>query len=60
LVGGFWKLVGGLWKLVGGFWKLIGGFCKLVGGFWKFGDKVQGNVGQYVVGSSQSLITRCI
>lgn len=23
------------------------GFIKEVGGFWKFGDKVQGDVGQY-------------
>jgi len=36
------------------------GFMKEVGSFWKFADKVQEDVGQYVVGSSQSLITRCV
>lgn len=36
------------------------GCVKVVGGFWKLGNVVQGDVGQYVVGSSQSLITRCV
>ena len=36
------------------------GFIKEVGCFWKFGDRVQEDVSQYVVGSSQSLITRCV
>jgi hypothetical protein len=36
------------------------GFMKEIGGFWKFGDNVQEDVGQYVVRSSQSLITRCV
>lgn len=36
------------------------GCVKVVGGYWKLGDKVQGHVGRYVVGSSQSLITCCV
>jgi hypothetical protein len=35
-------------------------FMREVGGFWKFGGKVQEDVGQYVVESSQSLITHCV
>jgi hypothetical protein len=35
-------------------------FMKEVGDLWKFGDQVQGYVGQYVGESSQSLITRCV
>jgi hypothetical protein len=36
------------------------GFMKEVGGFWNCGDKVQEDVGQYVVASSRSLITRSV
>jgi hypothetical protein len=35
-------------------------FMKEVGGLWKFGDRVQGYVVQYVGESSRSLITCCV